>query len=91
MRLLFLASFMLVSIACFSQSDLANENSNDSSCFNAHFAQMYESSWHLLEDIFITQPRSRIDNRSAKSPYGNVCCSDRRRCLLYKQKGLRYS
>ena len=60
-------------------------------CLDANFAQLYQTSWHMLEDIFITQPQitagSWLGKRGLSLSTGLLtgCCS-----FLLSKKGIEY-
>lgn len=53
MRHLFFIGLVLLAVTSFAQTE--------TDPFDAQFANLYPSGWHMLEDIFIKQPQERID------------------------------
>ncbi len=67
MRKLFLVSYVMLSIGCFYETSFASENAEEQICIDSHLAQLYPSDWHMLEDIFITQPEAKVDGLGKKA------------------------
>ncbi len=88
MRTLFLWGCLLLTLGCIYQSSFASESSEEQTCIDAHLAQLYPSDWHMLEDIFITQPEAKVDGLGRKALMAAIAAAAGTGAYFLSKKGL---